>query len=149
MAQWWPGQWRGTVLAWISIPYLSVAYCVLSLRSACPPHYLVCSCHRAWIIAPILQMSKPRPCKGRCTRSPGIQTQGVVSGGLTPSTALFPVPHAALTPQLYLLPADGHLLFRPRLHASHLNTRSAALSPYLPLVLLHWPSLLTTWYLPF
>ena len=46
------------------------ASCVLSLRSACPPHCLICPWHCAWeagIIVPILQISKLRPCKGTCT----------------------------------------------------------------------------------
>ena len=57
----------------------------------------------------------------------GIQRQKVVSGGLTAGTVLFPVPHSALTPQPYfLLPLTGIAHPTP-VHASHLNTGSAAL----------------------
>ena len=54
----------------VAITVEGTASCVLSLRSACPLPCPICPCHCSWeagIIVPILQLSKLRPRKGKCT----------------------------------------------------------------------------------
>ena len=121
------------------------ASCVLSLGSACPPHCLICPWHCTWeagIIVPILQISKLRPCKGKCTA-----WEAKAEGGFR----WFDCRHSALS-GASLCPYSSALLSpAPDWHCSshpcpcfppqHWLSCSAT---DLPLVLLHWPSLVVT-----
>ena len=124
------------------------ASCVLSLRSACPLPCPICPCHCSWeagIIVPILQVSKLRPRKGKCTAwefKGGFRWFGCRHSAL-PGASSCPDSSAPPSPA-----PDWHCSPHPCSCFPPQQWLSCSAS-YLPLVLLHWPPLVIAWCLPF